>query len=480
MRFAEVTQEVVVDRPQTVKQDLGLAPGRRRANLLYKAALQEVVAMQESGGSSDETEEHAGYAFNPNAPHPYQLALGVLCVQKYLSDMCGPCSLAELKAFLENRQRIRTQLIEDLRKKQVAFRVQLLAQEQELGELRSVVSSLKAQKVSREKSGREMQRLKTIISSQDEQIAQLHAELERAHGNYTSSRRELERTQQQLSQVAQQKDVLMRTTEMYEADKRELEHELDAERKVCQKKREEKEVLRRQMQGFVSHEKEKFERLAHEMKEKEKKLRQVKELIRNSPCTTRTPLKDSTQQNTHTSPPEVVKESQLLVRSRGGRKRSLSENWLEHKPSTTVDNGDLLQPQLKKKRTVAAPRARDLRSRQVDKYCLQHQEEDSEGDVKTELYKGEIMHTRGGGTSVQFTDVEVLKHSKPISPRRLRSSTRLRQARSHSHNDTCTSTETSMEDEWTDVETRCAVAIEGHPGSSPALTHTRASRPTKK
>ena len=38
------------------------------ANLLYKAALQEVAAIQESGGSSDETEEHAG--FNPNAPHP--------------------------------------------------------------------------------------------------------------------------------------------------------------------------------------------------------------------------------------------------------------------------------------------------------------------------------------------------------------------------------------------------------------------------
>ena len=61
------------------------------------------------------------------------------------------------------------------------------------------------------------------------------------------------------------------------------------------------------MQGFVSHEKEKFERLAHEMKQKEKKLRQVKELIRNSPCSTRTPLKDSTQQNTQTSPSEIVK-----------------------------------------------------------------------------------------------------------------------------------------------------------------------------
>ena len=33
-------------------------------------------------------------------------------------------------------------------------------------------------------------------------------------------------------------------------------------------------------------------------------------------------------------------ESQVLIRSRGGRKRSLSENWLEHKPATTVDNGE--------------------------------------------------------------------------------------------------------------------------------------------
>ena len=30
----------------------------------------------------------------------------------------------------------------------------------------------------------------------------------------------------------------------------------------------------------------------------------------------------------------------MLIRSRGGRKRSLSENWLEHKPATTVDNGE--------------------------------------------------------------------------------------------------------------------------------------------
>ena len=38
---------------------------------------------------------------------------------QYLSEECGPCSLSEFKAFLENRGRIRTQLIEDLRKKRM-------------------------------------------------------------------------------------------------------------------------------------------------------------------------------------------------------------------------------------------------------------------------------------------------------------------------------------------------------------------------
>ena len=142
------------------------------ANLLYKAALREVVAIQDTDGSPPDGEEQsATVPFNPNTPHPYQLALGVLCIQKvlfhepsyqflsckisrrkmmnpisfslpvlgwllayseayahiqsyvqllqYLSEECGPCSLSEFKAFLENRGRIRTQLIEDLRKKRM-------------------------------------------------------------------------------------------------------------------------------------------------------------------------------------------------------------------------------------------------------------------------------------------------------------------------------------------------------------------------
>ena len=54
----------------------------------------------------------------------------------------------------------------------------------------------------------------------------------------------------------------------------------------------------------------------------------------------------------------------------------------------------ILQPQLKKKRTVSTPKPKDFHSKHVDKYCLQHQEEDSEGDIKTAIFK-----VGGGGWS---------------------------------------------------------------------------------
>lgn len=66
---------------------------------------------------------------------------------------------------------------------------------------------------------------------------------------------------------------------------------MNAEREALEKHAKETETLRSTMQGFVHAEKEKFERLASKMKNKEKdlaiksqKLRQVEELIKNSPC----------------------------------------------------------------------------------------------------------------------------------------------------------------------------------------------------
>ncbi len=66
--------------------------------------------------------------------------------------------------------------------------------------------------------------------------------------------------------------------------------------------------------------------------------------------------------------------------------KGLIDSWIHLLPCA----GGVMQPQMKKKKTVTTPKTKHLRSKQVDRYCLQHQEEDSEGDVKTELYKVDL------------------------------------------------------------------------------------------
>ncbi len=82
------------------------------------------------------------------------------------------------------------------------------------------------------------------------------------------------------------------------------------------------------------------------------------------------------------------------------------------------------------------------------------------------MFQGEIFRTRGGGTAVQFTDVEVLKHSKPQTPRPLpRRSIRLATRKLSAHSSSSSISDTSNSScesslEWTDIETRVNTVIE--------------------
>ncbi|KAL5468996.1 hypothetical protein EMCRGX_G030160 [Ephydatia muelleri] len=474
MKFAELTQEVVVDRPESVKPDVGLPSGRRRANLIYKQALHE-AALKETE-VADPTAVPAMLA----AVHPFQLAFNVISLQKYLCEVCDVSVLSEFKAALENREKIRAQLIEDLKKKQNTFRAHLCAQEQELCDLKASVQDLSAAKSVKEKASREAQKLKAIVASQEEQLAALRANLESVKAELALKSSELGRMAEDLAEVTKQKDILLRTTEQYELDNRDLQHQVATLHAEHQVQLHEKETIQKTMTGFVSKEREKFEQMSRKME---------KDLEEKNGC--------EGENGQHQKGSEQVQVEQQQQVADGataaacttvpapvkgkGRKRSVSDNWLEHKPTDIVDNGELLQPIMKKKKTVSTPTTKDLNNKQVDKYCLQHQEQDSDGDVKTKLFKGEIKQTVGGGTSVQFTDVEVLHHSrpatlrKPASPiKKMKRSASANQCNSSQSSEGFTDRSTSDE-EWTDVETRCAVAIEGRPGSQPAFTHAQLS-----
>ncbi|XP_036963146.1 kinesin-like protein KIF23 isoform X3 [Acanthopagrus latus] len=134
-------------------------------------------------------------------------------------------------------------------------------------------------------------------------------------------------------------------------------------------------------------------------------------------------------------------------RSAGG------EKWVDHKPSSSMDLGTVLQPVIPNSIQVSAPSEKALSK--CDRYVLTHQEVASDGEIQTKLIKGEVIKTRGGGQAVQFTDIETLKQEITTVPGRKRKSSEGKPPNGD-----------RADGAWTDVETRCSVAMEMRAGSN--------------
>ncbi|XP_072726667.1 kinesin-like protein KIF23 isoform X1 [Ciconia boyciana] len=140
------------------------------------------------------------------------------------------------------------------------------------------------------------------------------------------------------------------------------------------------------------------------------------------------------------------------VRLRHRRSRSAGERWVDHKPPSNLPTETVMQPHVPHAITVAAASEKALAK--CDKYMLTHQELASDGEIETKLIKGDVFKTRGGGQAVQFTEIETLKQESPTGRKR---------RSSPSNPDP---PEDAGDSEWTDVETRCSVAVEMRAGSA--------------
>lgn len=425
MKFAEVTQDVVIARPESVRFDTGLTPGRRRANQMYK----EVLAKVEESNGDGETVIVAKPVHTMGPPFP-------------LFELNSPedsTTLVNLMHYLQDRQRRRQTLIDDLSRKEGVFRAHLLALEKENSQANGIVASLKA-----------------TIEEKD---------------------RDIQKLERRLKALSQKNEMLQKTAEMYEQDKKELRYELDDQKKRADKEKTDKLKMRQALKGVVSQEKGKWERecskrvkdkemeMQAKMWQKEEKLRQLKEIVQNmktndSGPVTRAQLKAASMPRSKSPPPVSRKPP---IKSRHRRSKS-SDCWIEHKPLTHLETGTVMKPSIKNKKTVARPGEKDFKDTNATNYVLAHQEEDSAGEIETKLIKGDVYKTVGGGHCIQFTEVETLKtrSDELTSPGRKRHASDSIDDESHSS--------------WTDVETRCSTAIEGRPGTGPSYCHTAAKK----
>ncbi|XDV28898.1 hypothetical protein PO909_032092 [Leuciscus waleckii] len=432
MRFAEMTQEVEVARPVD-RPICGYTAGRRQRNQAFKDELTR--RLEDRGGPVDgefpTVLNQLLQSFPPLPP----------------CEVSGPnddVTLPRLIEALEKRHRVRQMMIEEYNK--TADMLKSVLQEQD-----------------------------SNILSKENFIHEQRGKLGEKDKMMQNQKNEIDRLEKKSKMLEYKIDILQKTTNIYEEDKRSLQHELESREQRLQREMSEKRRMESRMQGIVTDAKLKWEKecerrvnakqleMQNKLWVKDEKLKQLKAIVTEGKTENRQPQrpsreKDKVPPKRSASPSPVptgpaVRPLHRRSHSAGG------ERWVDHTPSSNVDLDTVLQPNIPNAIKVNAPNEKALSK--CDKYVLTHQEVASDGEIQTKLIKGEVFRTRGGGQAVQFTDIETLKQESPVSSSRKRRSSERRDARGESGPDG-----EPMDGDWTDVETRCSVALEMRAGSN--------------
>lgn len=421
MRFAEVTQEVEVARPID-RPICGLTPGRRYRN-------------QARGGPvGDEplVSEMVLQSFPPLPP----------CEILNIND---EQTLPRLIEALEKRHQLRQMMTDEFNKQAITFKALL-------------------------------QEFDNAVLNKENYIQGKLNEKEKV---ISGQKLEIERLEKKNKTLEYKIEILEKTTTIYEEDKRSLQQELETQNQKLQRQFSDKRRLEARLQGMMTEttmkwEKECERRVAAKQLEmqnklwvKDEKLKQLKAIV-TEPRTEK-PERPSRERDREkvtqrsVSPPPVPNAPPIRLRHR--RSRSAGDRWVDHKPASNVQTETVMQPHVPHAITVSVANEKALAK--CEKYMLTHQELASDGEIETKLIKGDVYKTRGGGQSVQFTDIETLKQESPTGRKR-RSST------------AAPAQPDGTESEWTDVETRCSVAVEMRAGSQLGPGYQHHAQPKRK
>ncbi|XP_066449057.1 kinesin-like protein KIF23 isoform X2 [Eleutherodactylus coqui] len=516
MRFAEMTQEVEVARPVD-KPICGLTPGRRYRNQAFKEELTR--RLEERGGPViGESEEQTAIEllFQSFPPIP----------SCELLDANDNQTLPQLIEALEKRRRIRQMMSEEFTKSVTSFRSML----QDFNGVVAAKENIAQGKVTEKErtiisQKSEIERLEKKVKTLEYKIDILEKTTSIYEGEKRNLQQDLESQQQKLQrQLSDKRRLEARLQGM--ASENAMKWEKECERRVAAKQLEMQNKLwvkdekLKQLKAIVTDSK--SERPERPSREKDREPKVPVRSISPSPVSypgnpvSQPPHNPDTparlqlhrrsnscssisvascvsqwEQKTpqHYSESKVapnrrrrwepesarksntgyqasvvqaeLQEDQALrnvppVHSRHRRSHSAgAERWVDHKPSGSVETEMIMQPHVPNSIKVSVASEKALSK--CDKYMLTHQQLASDGEMETKIIKGDVYRTRGGGQSVQFTDVETLRQeSPPGSSSRKRRSAELNQPQQVNNTDS----------EWTDVETRCSVAMEMKAGSN--------------
>ncbi|XP_057322889.1 kinesin-like protein KIF23 [Microplitis mediator] len=384
MKFAEMTQEVQVSRPQANKLDLGFTPGRRQANKIFKEARSR---LEKEGRDVGDLDIDLGLVYSLGGSFP----------DFDINNPHDDSIITTLMQFLEQRINKRNLLRSDLERKQNEFRKMLVNLEQDNNFYKNENVSLKAVNAQQKKT---LDALGNHINKTESQINSLLRKLNSANETIKSLQQELRDRDLALNQrlIDKQKVKQKYNTKMQmETDKmnRELENRLRQQRL----------------------------HLHNQMKDKEDKLKKVKQILDNEENFVIDSAKDSAEKEVMSDGKETVAErsrrdTRVAVANLRHRRSQSADRWIDHRPGALVPIGTILQPLMRRRRSVSKLTSPKEITDGASRYCLMAQEQDTDGELETKLYKADIVPTSGGGAQVVFNDIECLKQLSPTSCRK--------------------------------------------------------------
>ncbi|XP_078189630.1 kinesin-like protein KIF23 isoform X9 [Callithrix jacchus] len=448
MRFAEVTQEVEVARPID-KVICGLTPGRRYRN-------------QPRGPVGDE----------PLVTDVVLQSFPPLPSCEIL-DINDEQTLPRLIEALEKRHLLRQIMIDEFNKQSNTFKALL----QEFDN--------------------------AVLSKENYMQGKLNEKEKMISGQ----KLEIERLEKKNKTLEYKIEILEKTTTIYEEDKRNLQQELETQNQKLQRQFSDKRRLEARLQGMVTEttmkwEKECERRVAAKQLEmqnklwvKDEKLKQLKAIVTEPKI--EKPERPSRERDREkvtlrsVSPSPVPLSSNYIAQISNGQ-QLMSQPQLHRRSNScsSISVASCISEWEQKIPTCNTP-LRDTsiaRRRQQEpgqsKACIVSDRRRgmywTEGrevvpTFRNELEieedhccRGDVYKTRGGGQSVQFTDIETLKQESPNGSRKRRSST------------VAPAQPDGAESEWTDVETRCSVAVEMRAGSQLGPGYQHHAQPKRK
>ena len=367
MKFSELTQAVCVERSEAPKQDSGLSVGRRRANIIYKASLQQLEEERKMKESQDEALATLDLAIG-GGKHRYAATLPPLGtdLDRYLMR---ELSFQEFVKVLRERCGARSRLREEVARKQAAFRQLLMGVEEERDQLRLCNTKFKA-----ELDGREG---------------------------------EVKLMQERVKSLQKRNDQLQKTVDTYLQTKKSLELDVQTADQRLEEERERGVRVRCMIQDILCHEKAKSEskvrfkvtrkedELLLIIREKENVLEELRNLIEDEQTSSRP-------------------NSFYMIVSPCKKRNGIGDfpRNPEGQCFNTVSKGSKIPfPSKSRKKTLVSPPCTSQLSNNeklFDHYIIPHQEPAGDGNTPTLLHKDGTTHPDSGGTAVQITEVEVV------------------------------------------------------------------------